>query len=207
MGADIKTQDEEQKVFDPANMPHLGNTVPKRYVHVAAWQAGVWVWGTTQVEEIHIADEMQAALAVGGDQAPLKAEARRRVATVLCCARDSDEADAKLLFSQDDWTWLEHQPIAAIDLIVNTVANLNQSTPIAQEELADFFVIASDVVNCLAHIASHCDACTDCPRKSKTTCPLQRYKLLLQPTESSPNGKTDISANGAISESENSSTA
>lgn len=195
MGAD----EQEQIVFDPANIPHLGNTVPKRYVYIEAWGAGVWVWGTRQTEEIHIADEVRVALAAGGERASLNAEARRRVATVLCCAYDGEGPEAKPLFTQDQWTWLEQQPTAAMDLIVNTVANLNQATPVAQEELADFFVIASDVVSCLKHIASHCAACTDCPRNSKATCPLQRYKLLLPPTESSPSEKTDTSATVAPS--------
>lgn len=192
---------EEKKLLTAADIIALGNVTGRREVYIAEWEGPVWVWGTTPKEDKQISDQAQIGLETGGpDHGPLEAAARRRTATILHCVKDSGEDGAKPLFDSTAWDHLEKQPTAVIDLIVNTVAELDVSGGKDQEELTDFFGIASGMVDCWKHIASHCDACIACPKNSPTTCPLQRLTSLLPPTESSQNESTDGSASPVANE-------
>lgn len=193
---------ETKKLLTAAEIMALGNVTGRREVYVPEWGGDVWVWGTTRTEDMFISDQQRVAIETGGDQATLEAASRRRTATMLQCIRDSGEDNAKPLFDSTAWDYLEGSPTAVVDLICNVVSELDASGPETQGELTDFFGIASGMVGCWKHIASHCDACIDCPKNSPTTCPLQRLTSLLPPTASSKNESTPGSATDAPKKSD-----
>jgi hypothetical protein len=189
----VGTDTEVRQVFDPASIATLGNVVRRRWVEVPEWGgASVCLWGTTFADAARI--EGDVAL----EEANLARFQRRCIATIIECARDGDGPEAKPVFERTaHWGWLEKQPNSVLLRLYNVVSELDAIDGVTGEQIASFFETVGSLKACLTHIASHCDACTDCPANSRPECPRQLLPSLYKPTESSANTSTDTSATAA----------
>jgi hypothetical protein len=181
---------QSHEVFDPASIVALGNVVRRRWIEVPEWDGkSVCMWGTTFADAARI--EGDAALG----EVPMVQGHRRRIATIIECARNGDGPEAKPLFERTaHWGWLETQPTSVILRLYNVVEELDATDSVTTDQIASFFAIVGSLKKCLTHIASHCDACTDCPANSRPDCLRPLLQWLYKPTESSASTSTDTSA-------------
>ena len=180
---------EQRKVFSAALVSSLSDTVPKRWVKVDAWRVvspegelltdgSVCMWGTTLKQSKAIEEDVAMAKGKTSD-----AIVRRIVATIIECAHTGDEKDAPLMFTRaNHWAWLEGQPRQVIDELFGAVQELDMASGVSMENILDFFEMTGSLQACLKHIASHCDACTDCPANSTRACPQRALTLPSQRT-------------------------
>ena len=158
-------------VFDPSCIPSLGNTRPFRWVTVPEWRnSRVCMWGCDLADNRAIDADARTGCELDTVDGRILFGDRRKVATILQCAHTGEPPDGKVMFDRSAWSWLESEPVSVTESLVNAVQELNMSSGIRADQVVSFFGIVGSLKSCLTSIASHCDACTDCPQNSRDGC-------------------------------------
>jgi len=175
------TQGEQQAVLTAEDLVGLTDAFPRELVFVPEWGKSVWVWAYDLNGERDRWNDMQN----GQDDADRIN--RGMIARVIAAVRQGgDMVDGKLpppLFTRvAHWEMLKQQPLGVVKRLCEVSERLSGESFATQEQIAAFFGLLGQVIPCLRHIVSHCDACTDCPRNSQATCPLVTSQRLWLPT-------------------------
>ena len=137
--------------------------VEHKWVTVREWRnRRVCVWAPTFAER-------QAIIELGRKPSGELFQEGLVLGRIIILVRDGDTPEAKAIFSLADGEALKKQPDSVIQLLDNTIGELETANdPLGGrfEAIRAFLADRQKETDCLGRVAQHCAACTECPQSA-----------------------------------------